>query len=158
MKTLIIKRIIEVICVEIFLSLLGMSLYFFNLLNDYRVIFFTSAFILVLYIIWTVRRCYKYRVNHDGKKIYYLVNAPFYLILFGSAIITGIFDTERVYSFLFMPFKLFHYAALAWRFPGWGYFTRPVSAALVSILIAIPVVIIPFYLSTDHKAYIKKVG
>ena len=161
MKKIIIRRIIEVICVEIFISALAMSLYFFDLLKDRRVIFFLSAFILVLYLLWTVRCLYRFRVVFDGKKSFFAVNVPIYSVLFATAIIAGFFtkldEDLYIYSFLFMPFKMFRYAAKIWIFPGSGRMTRPVSALLVSILIAIPVVIIPFYLSTDRKMYIKKV-
>ena len=161
MTKLIIKRIIEVIFVEIFLSALAMSLTFFGLLKDIRVSLLISAFILALYIVWTVIRCYRYRIKHTGKKKYFLVNAPFYLALFLSAIVPGFFIPDNakdsVYSFLFMPFKLFRYATRIWNPFGDGLMSRPLSALLVSVIIAIPVVIIPFVLSSDRKAYIKKV-
>ena len=86
------------------------------------------------------------------------MNVPIYFSMFAGAIVTGIFDTEPVYTYMFMPFKLFRYATAIWNPFGTEPMSRPLSALLVSVLIAIPVVIIPFFLSTDRKAYIKKIG
>ena len=50
-----------------------------------------------------------------------------------------------------MPFKLLHFAAKVWPFPGAGHMSRPVSAALMSVVFAIPVIVMPFFLSTKRK-------
>ena len=158
MIKLIVRRIIEVIGVMILLSALVTALDLFGVFKNADIVFYTDLAITVVYIAWTVWCLYKFRVVFDGKKDFFMINAPIYLTMFAGAIVTGIFDTEPVYTYLFFPFKLVHYLAMIWRFPGAGRVGRPLSAVIMSIVIAIPVIIIPFYLSTARKTYIKKVG
>ena len=147
----IINRTLDIIGVEIFLSLLAMSLYFTDFYVAYDIVFWAALVVTVIYLGWTVFCLYRFRLFFKGKETFFKVNAPLYGALFAAAIITSLFDTEPYYTFLFMPFKLFHFASLCWSFPGAGHMTRPVSAILVSVLIAIPLVLIPGFLTTKRK-------
>lgn len=159
----IIRRILEVILAEMVISALGTCLIYFEIINNAVVTLITAAAVTAIYFVWTVRCLYKFRVVFDGRRDYFLINIPIYGALFAGAIVTGIFKPEPVYSFLFMPFKLlrvaarFCYAVDIWRFPGAGRMTHSVSAIIMSIVFAIPVIIIPFYITTDRKMYIKEV-
>ena len=159
----IIRRIIEVICAEMLISALGASLIYFGIIDSAVSTLIIAIVVTVLYLIWTGICLYKFRVVFDGKRDFFLVNIPIYFTLFAGAIVTGYFKPEPVYTFLFMPFKLLRIAARfcytkdLWRFPGAGRMTHSVSAAIISIVITILVIIIPFYISTDRKMYIKEV-
>ena len=151
----LINRTLDIIGVEIFLSLLAMSLYFADFYVAYDVVFWASLTVTVVYLGWTVYCLFRFRLKIEGKKDFFKINAPIYGVLFASAIITSLFDTEPYYTFLFMPFKLFHFAALSWSFPGAGHLSRPVSALLVSVIIAIPLVLIPAVITSRRKQKVK---
>lgn len=149
------RRTSEIIGVEILISVLATLLYYTGFYSSLPIIFLTTLGLTVVYLVWTVLCLYRFRCNVNGKKRYYVVNLPIYAVLFAGAIVTGCLDVEPVYTFLFMPFKLFHFAAQLWSFPGARHMSRPVSAALTSIVIAIPVILIPFFLSTKRKIKLK---
>ena len=152
---LTVRRFIEIIFVEIALSTVTALLSYAGLYKSYQSAFLSCLIITVAYFAWTVYCLMSFRLAVYGKKQYFLVNLPIYALLFAAAIICGKLDIEPVYSFLFAPFKFFHYAAKCWAFPGSGRMSRSVSAALVSAGFAIPLVIIPFIISTKHKLKIR---
>ena len=131
--------------------LIGMSHIWFSL----DIVFWAALTVTLIYLGWTVFCLYRFRLYFNGKRTFFLINAPLYGVLFAAAIITSGFDTEPYYTFLFMPFKLFHFAALSWSFPGAGYMNRPVSALLISILFAIPLVFIPEVITSKRKQKVK---
>ena len=148
---LFIRRVIEIIVVEIFLSALATALSYVGLYDSPQSVFLASLATAVVYFVWTVYCLISFRNSVRGKKVYFLVNVPICAALFAGAIISGMFESEPAYTFLFLPFKVFHFAAKIWSFPGAGHMSRPLSTALMSAAIAIPLILIPLIFSTKRK-------
>ena len=151
-RRLYIRRAIEIIVVEILLSTAARAMYDIGYYSTKSFTFIIAFAITAAYFIWTVNRLFHLRLYVDGKKAFYLINAPFYGVLIAGAIALSLFDTEPVYAYLFMPFKLLVYAADRWDFPGSAYLTRPVSAVIMSVVFALPVILMPVIVSTKRKS------
>ena len=151
MKKYFIERTLDIFLVEFIVSALAASMYFTGLFKNYFIVFLTSLAATFIYLGWTVYCLFTFRMYIKGKKYFYFFNLPLYGILFISAIVTGIFETEPYYTFLFMPFKLFYYARKVWSFPGAGHIDRPVSAAVMSAAILAIVIIIPNIINSHRK-------
>jgi hypothetical protein len=152
---LILKRAFEVIAVEILLASAATGLYYVGFYSSRSRVFLVSLLVAVIYFGWTAFNLFQFRDNVRGKGVYFLVNLPLYAVLFAGAILSGNFLPNTVYAFLFMPFKLLHYAALSWSFRGAGHLTIPVSAALMSAVFALPLFVVPMILSTKRKRMIR---
>ncbi|MBQ7500225.1 MAG: hypothetical protein IJT91_04960 [Clostridia bacterium] len=151
-----IERIIEVIVVEMFVSALGALLYFTGAFKSFKIVFFVSLAETVILLGWNVYCLYAFRLYIVGKKYYLLFNLPVYGALFLAAIITGCFRTEPYYTFIFMPFKLFYYAAKVWSFPGAGHIDRPAAAVMMSLVISIPLALMPLIIDSHRKKMLTK--
>ena len=153
----IIRRIVEVIGVEILLSAICASLIYFEVINNSVITLITAIVVTLIYFIWTVICLYRFRVIFDGKRDFFLINVPIYIALFAGAIVTGYFKPEPVYTFLFMPFKLLRIAARfcytedVWRFPGAGRITHLISALIMSFVIAIPLSLFLFMCQQNER-------
>ena len=151
MKKYFIERTLDIFVVEFVLSALATALYFTGAFKNYRIVFLVSLAATLIYIGWTVYCLFTFRMYIKGIKYYYFFNLPLYGILFIGAIVTGIFETEPYYTFLFIPFKLFYYTTKIWSYPGAGHIDRPVSAAMMSMIILAIVLIMPKVINSHRK-------
>ena len=155
------RRFVEAILVEFLLSL---SIILFSLMGlvktDLLALIFGSLF-AIAYLVWTVVCLFGYRMSIDGKKTYYLTNLFIYSIL--SALVFAVTiaihyvkDDKLSYylklcnSFLFFPFKVFHYLGL-WAGLRIG---LSLSAGILSAIIFIIVIFLPLLI--NKPKYLKR--
>ena len=155
------RRFVEAIIVEFLLSLSIIIFARMGLVKtDLLALIFASVF-AVAYLVWTVICLFGYRISIDGKKTYYITNFLVYSIL--SALVMSI--TIAIHflgsgklstclnlcnSFLFFPFKVFHYLG-QWAGLRIG---LSLSAAIFSAIIFIIVAVLP--LLVNKPKYLKR--